>query len=58
LVDARDARSLSATVRCYNALYPLHAAKVGGLPYQLLMTGSGLARGMLGTFAVWTFWFK
>jgi uncharacterized iron-regulated membrane protein len=45
-------------VRCYNALYPLHAAKVGGLPYQLLMTGSGLALGMPGTFAVWTFWFK
>ena len=39
-------------------LYPLHAAKVGQLPFRLLMSVSGLAMGLLGTLAVWTFWFK
>ncbi len=58
LVASRDARSLSLPVRAYNLLYPLHAAKVGGLPYKLAMTISGLSLGLLGTLAVWTFWFK
>lgn len=58
LVAARDAETLAAPVRAYNLLYPLHAAKVGGLPYRLVMTVSGLAMGLLGSLAVWTFWFK
>jgi uncharacterized iron-regulated membrane protein len=56
LVAARDAATLPAVVRGYNMLYPLHAAKVGGLPYRLVMTATGLALTMLGTLAVWTFW--
>ncbi|NWK95893.1 peptidase [Sphingobium lactosutens] len=58
LVAIRDAAMLPAAVKGYNLLYPLHAAKVGGLPFRLVMTLSGLALTMLGTFAVWTFWFK
>lgn len=57
LVASRDALALPGQVRAYNALYPLHAAKVGGLPYRLLMTFSGLTLGLFGTLTVWTFWF-
>jgi len=58
LVDARDALKLPAQVRGYNLLYPLHAAKVGGLAYRLVMTVSGLALTLLGSLTVWAFWFK
>lgn len=57
LVKARDASRLSQTVKIYNMLYPLHAAKVGGLSYRLVMTFAGLALGLLGTLSVWSFWF-
>ncbi|WP_285017240.1 PepSY-associated TM helix domain-containing protein [Novosphingobium sp. fls2-241-R2A-195] len=58
MVAARDARDLSGRVTAYNALYPLHAGKVGGIVFRLVMTLSGLALAMLGTLAVWTFWFR
>jgi len=58
LVDARDALAMPAQVRGYNMLYPLHAAKVGGLAYRLIMTLSGLALTVLGSLTVWAFWFK
>ena len=57
-VDARDALALPAQVRGYNLLYPLHAAEVGGLAYRLVMTISGLALTLLGSLAVWSFWFR
>jgi len=57
LVHVRDALKLPPRAQAYNALYPLHAAKVGGLPYRILMTLSGLALGLFGTLTVWTFWF-
>lgn len=57
LVAARDAANLSGTVNAYNALYPLHAGKVGGLAYRLVMSISGIALTLLGTLAVWSFWF-
>lgn len=58
LVATRDALELPPRAQAYNALYPLHAAKVGGLPYRLLMTLSGLTLGLFGTLTVWTFWFQ
>lgn len=58
LVDARDARTLPRQARAYNLLFPLHAAEVGGLAYRLVMTLTGLTLALLGTLAVWTFWFK
>lgn len=58
LVGARDSRALPTRAQVYNRFYPLHAAKVGGLPWRLVMTLSGLTLAMLGTLAVWTFWFK
>lgn len=57
LVSAHDPARSARQVSAYNLLYPLHAGKVGGLPYRLLMTASGMALGFLGTLAVWTFWF-
>lgn len=58
LVAARDALALPATVRGFNMLFPLHAARVGGLPWRLVMTVSGLALALLGSLAVWSFWFR
>lgn len=58
IVAARDAGSFSRTVTVYNSLYPVHAGKVGGLVFRLVTTLSGLALAMLGTFAVWAFWFR
>ncbi|TCU58159.1 putative iron-regulated membrane protein [Novosphingobium sp. PhB57] len=58
IVAARDAADLSGRVTAYNALYPLHAGKVGGLPFRLVMTLSGLGLAMLGTFTLWSFWFR
>lgn len=57
LAHSRDALALAPRAQAYNAIYPLHAAKVGGLPYRLLMTLSGLTLGLFGTLTVWTFWF-
>lgn len=57
LVKARDASALPTSVKVYNMLYPLHAAKVGGLPYRLVMTFTGLALGLLGSLTLWSFWF-
>lgn len=56
MVATRDAQSLPLGSRITNLDFPLHAAKVGGLPYRLLMTLSGLALALLGTLAVVTFW--
>lgn len=58
LVATRDARNLPPAARGYNLLYPLHAAKVGGFLYRLTMTLSGLTLTLLGTLAVWVFWFR
>lgn len=56
MVASRDAQALPLGSRIANLDYPLHAAKVGGLPYRLVMTVSGLALTLLGTLAVVTFW--
>ncbi|PXA77129.1 peptidase [Caulobacter sp. D4A] len=56
MVAARDAQAMPLGSRITNADFPLHAAKVGGLAYRLVMTVSGLALTLLGTLAVVTFW--
>lgn len=58
LVDTRNVQAMPAGIRAYNSLYPLHAGKVGGLAWKLLVATTGLVLAMLGSFAVWTFWFK
>jgi uncharacterized iron-regulated membrane protein len=56
MVASRDALAMPLGSRIANADYPLHAAKVGGLAYRLVMTVSGLTLTLLGTLAVVTFW--
>ncbi len=56
IVELRDALAMPAGAQAFNKVYPLHAAKVGGLLYKLLLTLSGLTLAMLGGFTVWTFW--
>jgi uncharacterized iron-regulated membrane protein len=56
MVASRDAQAMPLGSRIANLDYPLHAAKVGGLAYRLVMTISGLALALLGTLAVVTFW--
>ncbi len=58
ILAARDAETLATGARVFNAAYPLHAAKVGGLAWRLVMTVSGLALALLGSLAMWSFWFK
>jgi len=58
LLGARDALAMAPGAQAFNIAYPLHAAKVGGLPYRLLLTVSGLAMALLGSFTVWSFWFR
>ncbi|RIV86326.1 PepSY domain-containing protein [Aurantiacibacter xanthus] len=36
--------------------YPIHAAKVGGLLWRIVMTFAGFALVVLGAFATWSFW--
>lgn len=38
--------------------YPVHAGKVGGWPWKLLLTFGGLTLVLLGTLASWSFWFR
>jgi uncharacterized iron-regulated membrane protein len=56
LVDHRDALAMPAGSRLFNLLYPIHAAKVGGLSYRLVMTLSGLALSLLGSLTMLSFW--
>jgi len=56
MVASRDAQAMPLGSRITNADFPLHAAKVGGLAYRLVMTVSGLALALLGSLAVVTFW--
>ena len=56
IVGARDALTLPLGLRVANAQYPLHAAKVGGLAYRLVVAASGVALVLLGSLAVFTFW--
>lgn len=58
LVEARDAFTQPAGYQLFNKVYPLHAGKVGGLAWRIMITLSGLALTVLGSFAVWSFWFR
>lgn len=58
VAGTRDALKLSQRVQAYNAIYPLHAGKVGGLAWRLVVTAGGLTLAVLGGFTTWTFWFK
>lgn len=57
IIDARDALRLPTGLRIFNTVYPLHAGKVGGMAWTIVITLAGLALAILGTLATWSFWF-
>lgn len=56
IVGVADPAVGGAHGRAREKLYPLHAAKVGGLAWKLAITASGLALALLGSLAVYGFW--
>ena len=58
VLGVRDALKLAPGAQAFNMAFPIHASKVGGWTWRILLTMSGLAMTMLGSFAVWTFWFR
>lgn len=56
LVQVDDALTAPLGSRMFNMVFPLHAAKIGGLAYRLVMTAVGLALFMLGSLTVASFW--
>lgn len=58
VLGARDALKLAPGAQAFNMAFPIHASKVGGWMWRSVLTISGLSLTMLGSLAVWTFWFK
>jgi uncharacterized iron-regulated membrane protein len=58
VLAARDALALPPGAQAFNMAFPIHASKVGGWTWRILLTVSGLAMTLLGSFAVWSFWFR
>lgn len=56
IVGRVDPAAGGAAASIREKLYPVHAAKRGGLLWKLAMTVSGLALTLLGTLAVYGFW--
>jgi len=57
-VQVTDAQKLQSGLRAINAIYPLHAASIGGWPYRILTALSGLALALLGGVGTWSFLVK
>ncbi|WP_417591417.1 PepSY-associated TM helix domain-containing protein [Parasphingorhabdus sp.] len=58
IIGISDALKLPRGSQIYNLSYPVHAAKVGGTVYKVLQTLTGLGLALLGSLAVWSFWFR
>lgn len=58
VVQTVDANTLGGGTRLQNALYPIHAASVGGWLYDLVVAASGLALAALGGVGTWSFLIK
>jgi uncharacterized iron-regulated membrane protein len=58
LLSVSDPATSSSAAAVVEKLYPVHTAKVGGVAMKLLMSLSGLSLAMLGSFAVYAFWFR
>ena len=57
-VTVEDAARANGAASAAEKLYPVHAAKWGGVAMRLLMTASGLSLFMLGGFATYAFWLR
>lgn len=58
LVRVDDPAAGNRATSINEKLYPIHAAKTGGLAWKLLMTLSGLGLILLGSLATWSFWVR
>ncbi|MBB3957210.1 PepSY-associated TM helix domain-containing protein [Novosphingobium sediminicola] len=58
LAQWRDSRTLPIRARVKNAEYPLHTGDALPGAGRWIMTISGLGLAMLGSLAVWSFWFR
>lgn len=58
LLRADDPATAGRAAAVMETFYPLHAAKVGGVAWKLMMTLSGLGLTLLGALATWSFWFR
>ncbi|WP_114954943.1 PepSY-associated TM helix domain-containing protein [Sphingosinicella terrae] len=57
VIDVDDPRTSDTASAIEEKYYPVHAGKVGGVVWKLLLTFSGLSLTLLGTLATWSFWF-
>lgn len=55
VLEATSAQSLGTAARISNAIYPIHAAFVGGRAYDVVTFLSGLALAGMGGFGLWSF---
>ena len=55
VVQVTDAQRLPSGLRATHALYPIHAASVGGWPWRIVTALSGLALAVLGGVGTWSF---
>ena len=58
VVQVTDAQRLPSGLRATHALYPIHAASVGGWPWRIVTALSGLALAVLGGIGTWSFLIK
>jgi len=58
VLGTRDALAMAPAAQAFNLAYPIHAAKVGGVAYRIIATLTGLSLALLGSLAVWSFWFR
>jgi uncharacterized iron-regulated membrane protein len=58
LLSVSDPANGSTAASLIEKFYPVHTAKVGGIAMKLVMSLSGLSLAMLGSFAVYAFWFR
>jgi uncharacterized iron-regulated membrane protein len=56
IIGRADPATGGAAASIREKLYPIHAAKTGGLAWKLAMSASGVALAMLGSLAVYAFW--
>lgn len=58
ILARRDALAMQPATQAFNMAYPVHAGKVGGIAYRLVLTAAGLALFLLGLLSLWSFWFR
>lgn len=58
LLASRDALAMAPAAQAFNMAYPIHSAKVGGLVWRIVVGLVGLSLALLGSLAVWSFWFR